>query len=113
MVEAIKNIFKVEELRKKIFVTFSLLVVYRIGCFVPTPGIDTLALSKFFENIAQKQGETLFGMLNIFTGGALTRLSIFALGIMPYISASSIMQLLTAVVPALEKLAKEGKAGYD
>ncbi|MFH1317913.1 MAG: preprotein translocase subunit SecY, partial [Candidatus Omnitrophota bacterium] len=80
---------------------------------IPTPGIDTFALSVFFDNLAKTQGQTLLGIMNLFTGGALTRLSIFALGIMPYISASIIMQLLTAVVPTLEKIAKEGKAGYE
>lgn len=113
MFEAVKNVFKVEELKKKVFITLSLLIVYRVGCYVPTPGIDTFALSKFFENIAKTQGQTLIGMIGIFTGGALDRLSIFALGVMPYISSSIIMQLLTAVIPSLERLAKEGKAGYE
>ncbi|UCD16070.1 MAG: preprotein translocase subunit SecY [Candidatus Omnitrophota bacterium] len=113
MLESVANIFKVEELKRKILITLSLLIVYRAGCFIPTPGIDTFALSVFFENLSKTQGQTLLGIMNLFTGGALTRLSIFALGIMPYISASIIMQLLTAVVPALEKIAKEGKAGYE
>ena len=107
MLKGFLNIFKIEELRKKIFVTLSLLIVYRAGCFIPTPGVDTYALSQFFDKLAKAQTDTLVGMMNLFTGGALTRLSIFALGVMPYISASIIMQLLTAVVPALEKLAKE------
>ncbi|MBN3040201.1 MAG: preprotein translocase subunit SecY, partial [Candidatus Omnitrophica bacterium] len=88
-------------------------VVYRAGCFIPTAGIDTAALTNYFNDLTQRQGEGLLGMVNLFTGGALTRLSIFALGIMPYISSSIIMQLLTAVVPALERIAKEGKAGYE
>jgi preprotein translocase subunit SecY len=113
MFNALTSIFKIEELKKKIIVTLSLLVVYRAGCFIPTAGVDTFALTQFFDRIAKTQGQTLLGMVNLFTGGALTRLSIFALGIMPYISASIIMQLLTAVVPALEKIAKEGKAGYE
>ena len=113
MFEPVANIFKIEELRKKIFITLSLLIVYRAGCFIPTAGVNTFALSQFFDKIAKTQGQTLLGMVNLFTGGALTRLSIFALGIMPYISASIIMQLLTAVIPALERLAKEGKAGYE
>ena len=113
MLEAVTNIFKIEELKRKIFVTFALLIVYRAGCFVPTAGIDTNALSRFFDNIAKTQGQTIFGMLNLFTGGALDKLSIFALGVMPYISASIIMQLVTAVIPALERIAKEGKAGYE
>lgn len=113
MFEAVTNIFKVQELKKKIFITLSLLIVYRAGCFIPTAGVDTFALTQFFDDMAKTTGQGLLGMVNLFTGGALTRLSIFALGIMPYISASIIMQLLTAVVPALEKIAKEGKAGYE
>ncbi|MDD5194504.1 MAG: preprotein translocase subunit SecY [Candidatus Omnitrophica bacterium] len=113
MIQALVNIFKIEELRKKIFITLSLLIVYRVGCYIPTPGIDTLALSQYFSRLEKEGGQTLLGIMNLFTGGALTRLSIFALGIMPYISSSIIMQLLTAVVPALEKIAKEGKAGYE
>lgn len=113
MLEAVSNIFKIVELRRKILITLALLIVYRAGCFIPTAGVDTFALSQFFEKIAKTQGQTIFGMVNLFTGGALTRLSIFALGIMPYISASIIMQLLTAVIPFLEKIAKEGKAGYE
>lgn len=113
MLNAVTNIFRIEELRKKIIITLSLLIVYRIGCYVPTPGIDSHALAQFFDRLAKTQGQTLFGIMNLFTGGALTRLSIFALGVMPYISASIIMQLLTAVIPAFERLAKEGKAGYE
>lgn len=113
MLKTVNNIFRIEELRKKIFITLSLLIVYRAGCFIPTAGVDTFALSQFFDKIAKTQGQGLLGMVNLFTGGALTRLSIFALGIMPYISASIIMQLLTAVVPALERIAKEGKSGYE
>jgi len=112
-VAALGNIFRVAELRTKIFITCALLFVYRIGCYIPTPGVDTFALSQFFNRIAQAQANTLLGMMSMFTGGALTRLSIFSLGVMPYISASIIMQLLTAVFPALEKIAKEGKAGYE
>jgi len=111
--KSITNIFKIEELRKKIFITLSLLIVYRAGCFIPTAGVNTAALSQFFETIAKTQGQTILGMVNLFTGGALTRLSIFALGIMPYISASIIMQLLVNIIPALERFAKEGKAGYE
>jgi len=113
MVKSLTNIFKVPDLKKKVLITLSLLVVYRIGSFVPTPGIDTAALSKYFEELTRVHGQTFLGMINLFTGGALRRLSIFALGIMPYISASIIMQLLTAVVPAFEKMAREGRAGYE
>jgi len=91
----------------------ALIAVYRVGCYVPTPGIDGAALAEFFNRIAKTQGGTLFGIINMFSGGAMERLTIFALGIMPYISSSIIMQLLTAVIPALEKLAKEGRAGYE
>ncbi|MBU2251298.1 MAG: preprotein translocase subunit SecY, partial [Candidatus Omnitrophica bacterium] len=113
MFKSISNVFKIEELRKKIAITLSLLVVYRAGCFIPTAGVDTAALSQFFDMIAKTQGQTILSMVNLFTGGALTRLSIFALGIMPYISASIIMQLLVNIIPVLERLAKEGKAGYE
>ncbi|RKY42734.1 MAG: preprotein translocase subunit SecY, partial [Candidatus Omnitrophota bacterium] len=113
MFDSLANIFKIQDLRRKILITLGLIFIYRIGCFIPTPGVDGQALSQFFEKLAQKQGATLFGFINLFTGGALRRLSVFALGIMPYISASIIMQLLTAVVPALEKIAKEGRAGYE
>jgi len=82
---SIGNIFKVEELKRKILITLSLLVVYRAGCFIPTAGVDTFALTQFFDKLAKTQGQGLFGMVNLFTGGALTRLSIFSLGIMPYI----------------------------
>ncbi len=113
MFASLRNIFSIPDLRKKVLVTLSLLIVYRIGCFIPTPGIDTLALSRFFEELTRAHGQTLLGMINLFTGGALRRLSIFALGIMPYISASIIMQLLTAVIPSLERIAREGRSGYE
>jgi preprotein translocase subunit SecY len=102
-----QSIFKIPELKKRIFYTLGLLLVYRIGVHVPTPGIDAVALASFFE---RAQG-TLLGLFDMFSGGALERLSVFALGIMPYISASIILQLLTVVVPHLERLSKEGQAG--
>jgi len=105
--EGFQNIFKIPELKKRIFYTFALLSVYRIGVHVPTPGIDTVALASFF---ARAQG-TLLGLFDMFSGGALERLSVFALGIMPYISASIILQLLTVVIPHLEQLKKEGEQG--
>ena len=108
MLAALANILKVPDLRRKIFLTFGLVAVYRIGCFVPTPGIDGAALAQFFDNIARTTGGTLFGIMNLFTGGAMRNMTIFALGIMPYISSSIIMQLLTTVIPQLERLAKEG-----
>lgn len=113
MFSALVNSFKIPDLKKRLIITGSLLIVYRIGCFVPTPGINGAALAEFFARIAKTQGGALFGIINMFSGGAMERLTIFALGIMPYISSSIIMQLLTAVIPALEKLAKEGKAGYE
>ncbi len=111
MLLAFKNITKIPELRKKLFITLALIVVYRIGTFIPTPGIDGHALSQFFARIASQQGNTLFGIMNLFSGGAMQKCTIFALGIMPYISASIILQLLTVVIPYLEKLAKEGEMG--
>jgi preprotein translocase subunit SecY len=101
------NITKIPELQKRILFTFALLAVYRIGAHIPTPGIDTAALAAFFE---QARG-SLLGLFDMFAGGALSTLSVFALGIMPYISASIILQLLTVAVPHLEKLSKEGDAG--
>ena len=101
------NIFKIPELRRRLFYTAALLAVYRIGVHVPTPGIDAGALKSFFDAM---QG-TIFGVFNMFTGGALEQLSVFALGIMPYISASIILQLMTVVVPHLEQLKKEGEQG--
>lgn len=113
MINALINSFKIPDLKRRILITGALLLVYRIGCFVPTPGIDGVALAEFFARIAKTQGGALFGIINMFSGGAMERLTIFALGIMPYISASIILQLLTAIVPALEKLSKEGKVGHE
>jgi preprotein translocase subunit SecY len=107
MLGGIESIGKIPELRNRLLFTLGLLAVYRIGCAIPTPGIDTSALASFF---AQAQN-TIFGMFNLFSGGALERLSIFTLGIMPYISASIILQLLTVVIPYLDRLSKEGELG--
>jgi preprotein translocase subunit SecY len=101
------NIFKIPELKKRIIFTLLLLIVYRLGVHVPVPGIDTIALASFFE----KARGTLLGLFDMFSGGALERLSVFALGIMPYISSSIILQLLTVVIPHLERLSKEGEQG--
>ncbi|KRS11405.1 preprotein translocase subunit SecY [Roseovarius atlanticus] len=98
---------KATELRKRIFFTIGLLIVYRIGTYIPVPGIDGAELRNFMEGAASSIG----GMLSMFTGGALGRMGVFALGIMPYISASIIVQLMTAMVPALEQLKKEGEQG--
>jgi preprotein translocase subunit SecY len=113
MLSALVNSFRIPDLKRRLLITGALIAIYRVGCYVPTPGIDGTALAEFFNRIAKTQGGTLFGIINMFSGGAMERLTIFALGIMPYISASIILQLLTAVIPALEKLAKEGKAGYE
>jgi len=102
-----QNVFKIPELKRRVLITAGLLIAYRFGAHVPTPGIDGEALARVFD---QAQN-TLLGMVDLFSGGNLRRLSIFALGIMPYISASIILQLLTVVIPALERLAKEGEAG--
>ena len=106
-VESFRNIFAIPDLRNRVLFMFGLLAVYRIGCIIPTPGIDPQALLEFME---QMQG-TVLGFVNTFTGGSLGRVAIFALGIMPYISASIILQLLTVVWPYLEKLSKEGEMG--
>jgi preprotein translocase subunit SecY len=102
-----QNITRVPELKRRILITGLLLIVYRIGIHVPTPGIDNLALKAVFDS----QAGTLFGLIDMFSGGALARFSIFTLGIMPYISSSIILQLLTVVIPQLEKLSKEGELG--
>lgn len=107
MFEAFQNIFRIPELKKRVIFSLAMLAVYRVGCHIPTPGIDAQALAHFF---AQTKG-TLLGLFDMFSGGALERLSVFALGIMPYISSSIILQLLTVVYPPLEKLSKEGEAG--
>ncbi len=111
MFRAFANIFKVPELTRKVLFTLAIIVVYRIGAYVPTPGIDGHALNRFFQSIAQTPGGTLFGIMGMFSGGALQKATVFALGIMPYISSSIILQLLTVVFPRLEKLAKEGEEG--
>jgi len=107
MIESLRNIFSIPELRRRVLFTFALLAVYRLGSFIPTPGVDPVALAEFTD---QAKG-TILGFLNLFSGGALGRMTIFALGIMPYISASIILQLLTVVWPYLEKLSKEGDLG--
>jgi len=103
----LRNIFKIPELRRRVLITLALILVYRIGRHVPTPGVDGAALTAFFED----QKGTLFGLFDLFSGGNLNRATIFALGIMPYISSSIIFQLLVTVIPYLEKLSKEGDTG--
>ena len=107
MIESIKNIFSIPDLRKRVIFTFLMLAVYRVGGHIPVPGINFQALESFFR----QQGGGILGFLDLFSGGNLRRLTIFALGIMPYISASIILQLLTVIWPYLEKLSKEGEVG--
>jgi preprotein translocase subunit SecY len=107
VIESFRNIFAIPDLRKRVLFTFGLLAVYRIGCQVPTPGIDPAALIEFMEVAKQ----SFLGFVNTFTGGSLEKIAVFALGIMPYITASIILQLLTVVWPYLEKLSKEGELG--
>ncbi len=105
--EAIGNIFRIPDLRKRVLFTFLMLAVYRFGSFVPTPGIDVIRWQDFLNT----QSGGVLGFFDLFAGGNVRRMSIFALGIMPYITASIILQLLTVVVPTLEKLQKEGELG--
>ncbi len=105
--ESLQNIFRIPELKKRILFTLGMFAVYRFGAHVPSPGVDAQALTQF---MAQNRG-TLFGLYDIFVGGAFSRATVFALGIMPYISASIVLQVLGAVVPYLEKLRKEGEEG--
>ena len=108
MIRAFANIFKIPDLMRRVLFTLAIVIVYRVGTYVPTPGIDGHALNRFFQTIAQTPGGALFGIMGMFSGGALQKATVFALGIMPYISSSIILQLLTVVFPSLEKLAKEG-----
>jgi preprotein translocase subunit SecY len=107
MVESLKNIFAIPDLRNRVLFTLALLGVYRFGNHIPTPGVNTEALAL----LAEQTRNTMFGLYDMFTGGNLSRVTIFALGIMPYISASIILQLLTVVWPFLERLSKEGELG--
>src|SRR5438477_7785644 len=107
MLDKLRNIFQVPELKRRILFTAALFVVYRFGEHVPTPGVNPQALLSAFQG----QRGTLFGLYDFFVGGAFSRATIFALGIMPYISSSIILQLLGAVIPYLEKLRKEGEEG--
>lgn len=107
MLESFQNAFRIPELRRRILFTLALLAVYRIGGQIPTPGIDHDVLASFFS----RMGGTIFGLYNLFVGGAFERATIFALGVMPYISASIVLQLLGSMVPFLQKLQKEGQEG--
>jgi preprotein translocase subunit SecY len=104
----VANAWRVPELRKRVLFTALILALYRLGSWIPAPGVDSEQIKQFFSG----QGGTLLGFLNVFSGGALSQFSLFALGIMPYVTASIILQLLTVVIPKLEELQKEGEAGY-
>ena len=104
----VSNAWRVPELRKRVLFTALILALYRLGSWIPAPGVDSDRIKQFFSG----QGGTLLGFLNVFSGGALSQFSLFALGIMPYVTASIILQLLTVVIPKLEELQKEGEAGY-
>ncbi len=105
--QSLANAWKIPDLRTKLLFTAGMIAIYRFGSYVPVPGIDLAALQKFFES----GSAGVVGFLDLFSGGALRRVAVFALGIMPYITASIIMQLLTVVIPKLEELAKEGEQG--
>jgi preprotein translocase subunit SecY len=102
------NAWRVPELRRRVMFTAMILALYRLGSWIPAPGVDSASIKSYFSS----QGGTLLGFLSVFSGGALSRFSLFALGIMPYVTASIILQLLTVVIPKLEQLQKEGEAGY-
>src|SRR5947209_2814211 len=105
--EALANVFRIPDLRKRVLFTLGLLAVYRVGAYIPTPGIATERFQDFF----QRNAGGFLGYFDLFSGGMLRRMTIFALGITPYITASIILQLLTVVIPTLDKLQKEGELG--
>lgn len=111
LVETLKNIYKIEELRKRILYTLGLLLVYRLGCFVVIPGINPNALGEGSALASQLEGNGLLGLLNVFSGGAFGNAAIFALGVMPYITASIIIQLMGIMIPYFQKMQKEGESG--
>src|SRR5215213_4794408 len=108
MLSWLANAWRVPELRKRILFTFMILALYRLGSWIPAPGVDSDQIDQYFQG----RGSTILGLLNVFSGGALSQFALFALGIMPYVTASIILQLMTVVVPKLEQLQKEGEAGY-
>jgi preprotein translocase subunit SecY len=110
VLQTILNAFSVQDIRKKLLFTAAILALYRLGAYIPSPGVDAATVKDIEENFS---GANILGFLNLFSGGSLSRLSLFALGIMPYITASIILQLLTVVVPALERLQKEGEVGQQ
>src|SRR3954470_5173659 len=110
MIGTLVGSVRIPEIRKKLLFTAAMLALYRIGSYIPAPGIDTQAINDISKNFA---GSNVLGFLNLFSGGSLQRFAIFALGIMPYITASIILQLLQVVVPSLEKLRQEGEVGQQ
>ena len=110
MLQTILNAFSIQDIRKKLLFTVALLALYRLGAYIPSPGVDAATVKEIEDNFS---GSNILGFLNLFSGGSLSRLSLFALGIMPYITASIILQLLTVVVPSLERLQKEGEVGQQ
>jgi preprotein translocase subunit SecY len=110
VLQTVLNAFSVQEIRKKLLFTAAILALYRLGAYIPSPGVDAQAIKDGIDNVG---GNSILGFLNLFSGGSLERLSLFALGIMPYITASIILQLLTVVVPSLERLQKEGEVGQQ
>ena len=109
--EALLSIFKIPDLRRKVLITLALLALCRVGVYVPIPGVNVEALHRLYDNIANTPVGRVLGLMNLFAGGAIANCAIFGLGVMPYISASIIFQLLASVVPSLEQLQKEGEAG--
>src|SRR5215471_12408764 len=107
MLESFQNVFRIPELKRRVIFTIALLCVYRLGGHIPTPGVNSEALVTAFAN----QSNSLFGLYDLFVGGSFAKATVFALGIMPYISVSIIFQLLGAVIPYFEKLQKEGEEG--
>jgi preprotein translocase subunit SecY len=110
VLQTILNAFSVREIRMKLAFTAAMLLLYRLGAYIPAPGVDIDTVKNIEDNFS---GNNILGFLNLFSGGSLSRLSLFALGIMPYITASIILQLLTVVVPSLERLQKEGEVGQQ
>src|SRR6266487_139013 len=106
-IEAVKNMFRIEDLRNRVLFTLALLAIYRIGAYIPIPGINSGVLDQLFNQAAG----SVLGLFNLFSGGNFRRMTIFALGIMPYITSSIILQLMTVVFPYLERLQKEGELG--
>ena len=109
LIDTLKNIYKIEELRKRILFTLGLLLVYRLGTFVTLPGVNHQMLEAWTNSVNNDGG--LMGLLNVFSGGAFSQASIFALGVMPYITASIIIQLLGIMVPYFRKMQREGESG--